>query len=124
MYALVNAAKIMITVTIKIHNANFFGCMDNGFFASSTILISVAIIFNFHLPSYQTLSNKYAICTIGKYKNDPNMIFNADFRSPDLISENVCAKKSTPQTVTTMAELIPVMPNVAGNNPNGIRNIV
>src|SRR5688572_23751878 len=122
MYALVSAAKIMMTVTIKSHNANFFGCIDNGFLASSTILISVAIIY--FLPPFQTLSNKYAICTIGRYKNDPNIIFNADLRSPDLISEKVCAKKSTPQTVTTIAELRPVIPKVAGNNPNGIKNIV
>ena len=52
------------------------------------------------------------------------MIFNADFRSPDLINENVCAKKSTPHTVTTIAELSPVIPNVAGNNPSGIKNMV
>ncbi len=57
-------------------------------------------------------------------KMNPNMIFKADLRSPDLISENVCAKKITPHTVATIAELIPVIPNVAGNNPSGIRNMV
>src|SRR6186713_3200595 len=78
----------------------------------------------FSLPPTQTLSNKYAICTIGKYKNDPNIIFNADFRSPDFMSEKVSAKNNTPHTVATMAELIPVIPKVAGNIPMGIRNIV
>ena len=52
------------------------------------------------------------------------MIFNADFLSPDFINENVRAKKITPQKVATIAELIPVIPNVAGSNPIGIRNIV
>ena len=52
------------------------------------------------------------------------MIFNADLLSPDFINENVSAKKITPQNVATIAELIPVIPNVAGNNPIGIRNIV
>ena len=61
---------------------------------------------------------------MGKYKKDPNMIFNADLRSPDFINEKVCAKNSTPHTVTTMAELSPVIPKVAGNKPSGIKNMV
>lgn len=52
------------------------------------------------------------------------MIFKADLRSPDFIKENVNAKNITPQSVATIAELIPVIPNVAGNNPKGIRNMV
>jgi hypothetical protein len=56
--------------------------------------------------------------------NEPNMIFNADFLSPDFINENVCAKNNTPHIVTAIAELIPVIPKVAGNNPIGMRNNV
>ncbi len=61
---------------------------------------------------------------MGKYKNEANIIFNADFRSPDFIKEKVSAKNSTPQIVATMAELIPVIPKVAGSIPMGIKNIV
>ena len=61
---------------------------------------------------------------MGKYKKDANIIFNADRRSPDFIRENVRAKNITPQSVATIAELMPVMPNVAGSKPIGIRNIV
>ena len=52
------------------------------------------------------------------------MILSADRLSPDFINENVCARNNTPHTVTAIAELIPVIPKVAGNNPNGIRNSV
>src|SRR5690606_36526712 len=78
----------------------------------------------FNFIQHQTLSNKYAICTIGKYRNDPNIIFRADFLSPDFINEKVSAKNNTPQMVTAMAELIPVIPNVAGSKPSGMRNRV
>lgn len=61
---------------------------------------------------------------MGRYKNDANMIFNADRLSPDFIKENVSAKNITPHIVATIAEFIPVIPNVAGNNPRGIRHIV
>ena len=59
-----------------------------------------------------------------RYIKDPNMIFNADFLSPDLINENVCARNNTPQIVTAIAELMPVMPKVAGKSPSGIKNSV
>jgi hypothetical protein len=52
------------------------------------------------------------------------MIFNADRLSPDFINEKVCAKNKTPQMVTAMADLMPVIPKVAGNNPRGIKNKV
>ncbi len=52
------------------------------------------------------------------------MIFNAEFLEPSLINENVWARNSTPQIVTTRAEFIPVKPKFNGSNPKGIRNKV
>src|SRR5687767_13605309 len=44
MYALVMEAKIINTLTIKSHIANFLGFIAIGFLASSTIFNSVAIL--------------------------------------------------------------------------------
>lgn len=44
MYALVIDAKIIHTLTIKSHNANFLGFIESGLFASSTIFISAILL--------------------------------------------------------------------------------
>ncbi len=48
----------------------------------------------------------------------------ADCVLPVFINEKVCAKKAAPHTVATMPESSPVIPNLVGSNPNGIRNSV
>jgi len=61
---------------------------------------------------------------MGRYRKDPYINFNAARLSQSFINKNVWAKKNTPQTVATIAELIPVKPDIAGNNPSGSRNSV
>ena len=61
---------------------------------------------------------------MGKYKNDPNIIRKADFLDPFFIKAKVWLKNNTPHIVTTTAESMPVIPNLAGNNPKGTKNNV
>lgn len=61
---------------------------------------------------------------MGRYRNEPNIIFKADFLEQSFIKEKVCAKNKTPHIVAITPELIPVRPKYVGNKPNGIKNKV
>ena len=61
---------------------------------------------------------------MGKYKKELNIIFLADLRDPSLINIKVWLRNNTPQIVAINAELIPVIPVLAGSKPIGSRKRV